>query len=520
MKRTLLVPMAVVAVAALAAAQDYTTDQIDDLGVKYRVFKKLARLPLKLGESHPNLRARYRPDNEGDYIWGSKGRFEWSFDVYEFKPAEAPAPATGEKNSKGEAGARNVERAIEAKFLATTFQEFVTSSKDPDAQSRKFITKAKAVKANRAVGKKLPYEYWEYTDVKKMHNSYEEFDQLWCKCAAVYNVGDRQVALITDMPVKKDKLDPKHLDWAKSMLESLSLLKDKELAVAGEEADGELERWADTSERKEAVGKAKANIAGLDNWGMFTTPNYIVLFSWPKGKEKDFRADAAEIAAEMDRMRALYQEHYPPHDKMKLPYSVMRICSAEDEFHKYSENTGRGVIGWYSPLTKELVLFVGRRDVKSTAFHEGWHQYANAYFGDAVELQRWFDEGTGDFFGAFEWQSGKWSYATSQMRKISIKTLVNTEKFVPLAEIVTWNKDKFYGDNAPDYYAQGYAMVDFLRNGKRSRGRWDPAWGEILETYRRVMLETKNPKKAVETAFAAVDWDKLTKAWVAWVKDY
>ncbi|MEM7202528.1 MAG: hypothetical protein AAF628_19810 [Planctomycetota bacterium] len=529
-----LLPHSLLITATLAvpiASQSYKWNQVDELGIKFQLLDKLERIPLVLGSAHPNLKARYEPADAGDYIWGKHGRFKWNLYVYWFT-GEGNAPMAGPKDgpTTGPQGTPPKKEAKEAKApgrpgrdtneAALAFGDFVTSKADPGHSKRSFVVKGKKVAKNRGVGVKLPYTWWEYTDERTMSNGREAFGQIWYNCAALYEIDGHEVAVIGTMPVKKGKrLASKQLKWLRRMLQSVSLLKDKELNTAKGADDDEVFAHADTQERRDAIHAARKNIGDLDNWDLVTTPNYIVLYSWEKPeKRKQSRKEASRIGAEMDRMRDLYQEYYPPHDGMDMPYSVLRLCSTREEFNKYG-GTGGGVIGWFSPKTKELVLFMGRRDVDTVAFHEGWHQYSNAYFG-GVELQRWFDEGHGDFFGSFAWKGRKWRYATSQMRKIDAKVAVTTEDFVPLEEIVQWHKSKFYGPRAGWYYAQGYAMVDFLRNGNKNRRMWNTEWDDILENYRKAVLETKKPEKAVEMAFEGIDWDAFTKAWTAWVKGY
>jgi len=506
-----------VAFAAPLAAQDYWWDQIDELGIKFRVHKKLKRIPLKLGSSHPNLRARYEPVGPGDFINGRYGAQSWDLRIYEF--AGGDTPTTGANS--GQPTHRRPGRGT-----AETFAEFVrTKGKDPENRGNRVFPDEKRAagkehKKNKAAGERFPYRWWIYRDRVDKTNGVTEFAVWTVKQAAVYDFGTRQIAVVTSMPAKDEKLASKYRKWSSTMVLSLSRLKDSELDGAGD--DEELFEYAQTPERKKAVEAALANVAGLDTWEVFATPHYVVLCSWPakssREKQRKYLAEAHDVADDMNRMRELYQEYYPPYENMNMPYSVLRICSTMSEFRKYSVDAGPNTIGWFSPGTKELVLFAGQSYTKTVAFHEGWHQYADAYFAGAL-LHRWFDEGTGDFFGSFTRKGRRWDYETSKMRKVPIKTLVNTEKIVPLEEIVTWNTDKFYGPNAPDYYAQGYAMIDFLHNAKGRRG-WDKSWDDILENYRTTMLETRSQDKAVKAAFDGVDWDDFTKSWIAWVKGY
>ncbi|MBK8100427.1 MAG: hypothetical protein IPK26_25295 [Planctomycetes bacterium] len=134
-------------------------------------------------------------------------------------------------------------------------------------------------------------------------------------------------------------------------------------------------------------------------------------------------------------------------------------------------------------------------------------------------MHRWFDEGTGEYYGARKKKGGKWSPTTLQSRKPEIVQFIARKTWVPWKEIVTWNKDKFYGPKATEYYSQGYTMIEFLRSGADAMGsKFDPRWSQILDIYRTTMLETKNQKTAVEKAFEGVDWDKLEACWADFVK--
>ncbi len=519
-------PLLLAALATLAlplAAQDYRFDEIADVGVKFKVYRKLERLPLKLGQSSKYQKARYEPGGAGDYIHGRYGAFSWELNIYEFRKSEPVAPAEGEKSDGTDSGPQT------KSSKPVDFRTWVVEAgMDGSNQDRKFLVKGKAVPGR---GKRmLPHTWYEYTDTNKMTNGSESFDQLWYSWAAVYEFPEREIVLVCHVPVKKGtKAERKHETWARTMLTSLALLDDD--GNAEEDVDAERDLHADDDKKKAELEKAKGNIKDLPWWDYFTTPHYIVLYSWPSkhkdNHEKRRKAykNAKDLADDMERMHEMYEEYYPPHEKMLDTYSVMRICADYDEFRKYGD-TGGGTVGWFSPFTKELVFFIAEVYqpglTKAVAFHEGWHQYSDKYFNLEMksELHRWFDEGTGDFFGSHTWTGRKWEYETSKMRKIDIKTIVNTKKHVPWREIVSWNKDKFYGNRASDFYAQGYSMVDFLRNGSRNKSKWDPTWEPILDTYRKVMLEEKDQKKAVEAAFQGVDWDKIEECWLAWVKDY
>jgi len=509
--------------ASAVVCQEFRWERHERLGIQLQVHRKLKRIPLKLGESNPDLVARYEPITPSDYIHGGgHGPLSWDLKIYSFG-SYTDVPLTGPGAEEAQA------KTAEQRALSSqSFADFVSGRDDPDYPKngeRRFPSpdtgRGQQHRANKARGEKLPYRWWEFIDSYKMADYAEVFDQNFYKLAAVYDIGRGEFAVIISIPVQGEVLEQKHRGWAHRMLLSVSRLND---AASGQREvnTDELFRYAETPERKVAVARALDNVSGLTTWGIFTTQRYIVLYSWPSdstlARQRKFFAAASDVADSLNQMALLYDDYYPRYEGMHVPYSILRICATASEFHKYSGTTRAGAIGWYSRRSKELVLFASRHETEAVAFHEGWHQYSDAYF-DGAELHRWFDEGTGDFFGSFRRNGRKWSYGVSKMRKTPLKALVSSKKFVPLDEIVKWSDKRFYGPGAADYYAQSYAIVDFLHRGKRSPG-WDKAWNNILDTYRQALLDTRNADQAVDAAFAGIDWQKFTKSWVAWVKNY
>lgn len=518
--------------SAPTAAQEYGWDRADEAGIEFRVHKKLKRLPLKLGSGDSYLVARYEPIDAGDYIHGKFGPAPWGLKVIQFKKPDATAAAADGKDDpkakEAEGGDKTgtVSAGRKKDEVARNFNDWVhDAGKGP---SQRYVIEAKPFKKNRGKGDKLAYEWWEYTNTMQASYAGQQFEILIYNYAAVYDLGDRIVTLVCDVPIQKEgkkQPDGKYKSIASNMLLSVSAL-DTEDGSDSTVGDARRDQYADTPAKQKALEAAKANIADMigKGWDYFTTPSYIVLYSWDPGRPdkrlKQYKI-SKELADSLEEMRKLYQQFYPPHDKMGSPYSVLRILYDHSQFASYGGTSG-GVVGWFSPTTKELVVFCadslqpGLTD--AVTFHEGWHQYCDSYFG--TELHRWFDEGTGDFFGSYELQGrDKWKYEPSKMRKDSLRRMLNEDSWVRFSEIVTWNKDKFYGGRATDYYAQGYAMIDFFRRGPDKLGRkWNPEWSKILETYRDVALKTKKQKEACEAAFKDADWEGMEKLWLEWVK--
>ena len=62
-------------------------------------------------------------------------------------------------------------------------------------------------------------------------------------------------------------------------------------------------------------------------------------------------------------------------------------------------------------------------------------------------------------------------------------------------------------------------MVDFLRRGNKTP-LWKKEWDNIVPVYVKTAMDTKDQKKAVDAAFAGVDWDEFEKNWVEYVRRF
>jgi len=559
--RLICVAAATLLLATTAAAQKWRTEMVPDCGIQFSAPNRLERLPMKLGSSAVYQRARLQPKDAQDYV---RGQYPWNCDVYSFSKKEQKA-----EDIKLPSGIPKEMEEQLRKMLAgrgrgprhKTFADWLDNQDDIDVKQA-----GKKIKGRNG---KLPYEHWIFT--KPQRWSREGESTMYCE-AAVYDFEDSQTALLIEMPLETKKSKKPKSKWAsiiKKMIKSGEPCKDIE-----DEEDKKRDKYADTPARKAALAKAKANIAGLKGWDYFTQPNYCVFYSWdfekPDTRSKS-RKQAIYYSERLEKMRKLYIESYPldatgtkavmpdpssipdatgpitgadakksrrrsprgrgskDKEKGEVPYSVFRLCATYEQFQKYGGTRG-GVVGWYSPASKELVVFLGGDKMmgagatETVTYHEGWHQFADLYFHPPespkrATLQRWFDEGHGDYFGGHRWGSSGWKYTGSKMRYASCKQMVRKGDYVPFKEIVTWGMRRFYGAKAAYYYAQAFSMIDFLRRGQKSKG-WDPKWGEILEMYRRVVSLKGDATAAVEIAFREFDdaeWTKLEEAWKAWV---
>ncbi len=554
----LLLATATLLLATVTPSQQWRIEMVPDCGIQFSAPNRLERLPMKLGSSAVYQRARLRPKDTQDFV---RSQYPWYCDVYSFskadkKPEEVKLPEGIPEEMK-----EQFRKMLSGRLGGPQHRSFSSW-----LDKRKGITIKQEAKKMRAKTGKLPYEHWIFT-----RDTAPGRPQIYCE-AAVYDFEDSQTAIVIEMPLETTKSKKPKTKWTsiiKKMMKSGAPCEDVD-----DDDNGKRDKYADTPERKAALDKAKANIAGLSGWDYFTQPNYCVFYSWdfekPDTRSKS-KKQAIYYSERLEKMRELYIESYPldatgtkaimpdpssipgatgpitgpgtkkevesttaevaaaKNQKGEVPYSVFRLCATYEQFQKYGGTRG-GVVGWYSPKSKELVVFLGGDKMmgdgatETVTYHEGWHQFADLYFHPPespkrATLQRWFDEGHGDYFGSHRWGSSGWKYTGSKMRYSSCKQMVRQGDYVPFKEIVTWGMRRFYGAKAAYYYAQAFSMIDFLRRGEKSSG-WNPKWGEILEMYRRVVLLKGDAKAAVEIAFREFDdaeWTRLEEAWKAWV---
>ncbi len=508
MKKTYSVSVAFLGLLLLspATAQKTVTKKNMQLGVEYKVPSSLQQIPINPAKDSPHLKDRWSATKKP--LYGKGGSYVWGVKVLKFSPKDLPGSAatTGgdSETPKKPVKPEDIDwlKQMQAMRRFPDFKTFLEKSRE--YRVRNFEVQGKSEKQRG--GDKLIYKYYRWVSGSNRIR--------WIHEAAVYRVGSQEIALLVHYP---EEFKKKLSSTIRKVIRSLKVLK-KIKTAKDKKIKGEQYVDLDPKLRRPLLDKAVLSIKNLKEWDIFATKHFIVLYSAVAKKKAKARAFARHIAARMDEMHDVYEKYFPPHKKMKKWWSVLRICRNRSEFNRYGGTSG-GVIGWFNPLSKELVIFNGKGgfSVETVAYHEGWHQYAHFWFPGA-HLHRWFDEGHGDFFGSMVRKGKKhWVPAKSKMRTATIKSLVATKKFVPLNAIVRWHTDKFYGPGAPNYYAEGWAIVDFLRRGKKT-AFWNKKWDRILPTYIKVALETKDTDKAIEEAFKGVDWVKFQAAWVKYVK--
>ncbi|MBL8728846.1 MAG: hypothetical protein JNM25_10475 [Planctomycetes bacterium] len=556
--------------ASTAVGQAWRIEAVPEAGIEFDAPSRLERLPMQLGDASLYHRARLRPKDDADFV---RAQYYWNCDVYVFSKKES-ADADADLPEDMPAELKEQIKRLMATMGSKrhrSFQSWLDEVKEKQAEL-KVVT---AGKKKRGKSGKLDYAHWVWV----VPDDYGPAGVSYCE-AAVFDFQDKEVALVIEMPLEsKNQKSPKS-KWSNLIDRIIASGRELDPDSAAADSDKKRDKYADTPDKQAALAAAKANIQGLQGWDYFTQPNYIVIYSWDFEKPDErtkAKKDAIFYSERLEKMRELYLGNYPldatgtkaimpdpksipsldgpttgvstaapaqadaggsdggegsepPKEKLgTVRFSVFRLCATYDQFMKYGQSPP-GVVGWFSPSSKELVVFLGgdqmmgKGATETVTYHEGWHQYADFYFDHPERtkhdsLHRWFDEGHGDYFGSFRWGQSGWKYVGSDMRYSDCKQMVRAGDYVPFKEIVHWDVQRFYSGRAPYYYAQAFSMIDFLRRGEKSRG-WDPRWGTALDMYRKVMLVHGDSKLASDTAFFKFtddDWKALEEAWKAWV---
>ncbi len=493
--------MAAAAVAApIAPGQRYRTERIDQLGVELTMYRGLERIPMQLGVRSTYLMARWQPRDEKLYLGTEKHRRSWTVAVLAFtRPTTEPEP-----ERELEPGSRSL-RANRRPFR--DFADFMKRTERNRGREK--------LKSGEPGPARTDYVLWEYV------SSTPEFVGTggggdYFTRACVYDLPERQVVVVIHVPVEKGKGPRgKARDYVRKIPTSLEVVEEEDESAA--KRRDPREKYAVTPAQQKALRAAVENVRDLRNWDYFTTPTHIVLYSWGKDyrRQSDARGYARKLADRVGKALELYQQLFPAYEGFQMPYSVLRVCGDYDTFRSYGHGAPRGVIGWYSRFSKELVMFreteneIRHGSIQDVLYHEGWHQFSHAYFG--VGLHPLFEEGLGDYFAAFRPSGGKWKFKGSPLRKAELSAMVERDDFTELTTLLRYPRFR-----ASKHYAQSYSLMVFVLRGRSLGARPDPAWGEAFEAYWQTVRKTKNSKAALEAAFAQIDVEELEKAWRAW----
>ncbi len=220
-------------------------------------------------------------------------------------------------------------------------------------------------------------------------------------------------------------------------------------------------------------------------WDSLRTDRYLFLFN----AEKDF---VEEMAEQIEAMRNVYEELYPPDEPIEA-VSIVRVCNSREEYMGYGGSSGSG--GYWSSFHKELVFFDMRpRDFTLGVLnHEAFHQYIYYFYGELAP-HSWYNEGHGDYFAGAkmtrtyritEFGDAPAGIARAQSIKNGVRLFKqgkspNEGAAVPLRDLMRFTQREYY-EHGQVNYAAGWSIVHMLREGKLYNDKWKAILPEYLE---------------------------------------
>jgi hypothetical protein len=298
--------------------------------------------------------------------------------------------------------------------------------------------------------------------------------------------------------------------------------------------------------------KARRELA--KGWRAVDTENYLIVHH---SKNETL---INQIAREIEAMRALYAELFPP-SKQLDSLSVVRVCRTKEEYHSYGgpPNTG----GYWHPGNEELVFFdysytmktldkdekraLGGRvltddDSLLVLYHEAFHQYIHYAIGEFAPHD-WFNEGYGDYFSGavIAGNTGRVLRVDPSPWRIHIAKDMceHGEGWVPLEQILQAERSTFYHPaRIRFFYAGAWSFVYFLKNSKEVAAH--AKWSKLLSTYfdtaqreyqdqlaklgsadlaQKQVVGFQVRKSALTKTLEGIDVAELEKVWRQWVVD-
>lgn len=296
-----------------------------------------------------------------------------------------------------------------------------------------------------------------------------------------FQLPDYQIVFVWDFP-SEDKKDLKN--WTKVVEKSMKSfrleLEDVEaVSVSSVNSDSAYE---------DLIQFHQADVEQTPGWQLIETPSKQYLIKTNSDDKKGLR----DVIKRLEASRDLFEQDFPPESPI-TQISVVRICATQKDFNTYGQ-TSDGVAGWFNPRSEELVLYFpqGSADMTmSVMTHEGFHQYCHFLFNRS-EAHRWFDEGHGDYYGAWKMKGSKLAPNDDMKGGLSrtpeIKKMLREGTAAPLSRHIRFNHQDWQkqGPSNVSCYAQSFSIIYFLREGTRGKVSskfWKKEYADILPNY-------------------------------------
>lgn len=455
----LLLPLAP---SAEAQKVDNRYREFPAIGVEFKALKDFSDVPVN--ERLRSLSIVAQMDAvRGPYVKGDGGggtEYPPSLKVYHLEP-EGPVTGDGADEER-----RREERTEAKDFVEQLFGGLLRGIPEPEIDE---FRAGKDIECERAL-----FEAERQTGIPSVGNLPIVVD--------VYTFvhGQGKVVFVWDYPAEKKQ----RKKWEGAVEKSMRSYR----VMKGGANEDEVPEVDSDSSYEDLLKAHQADVDQTPGWRLIETKSrrYLIKTNSEDDKDIDLVLDRLEAS------RDLYEEDFPP-SKAITAVSVVRICATRNDFNTYGQ-TGGGVAGYFNPRSEELVLFFGESGKSMTLSvmaHEAFHQYCHFLF-DRAEAHRWFDEGHGDYYGAWKLKGSRLiqeeDMSGGLARVPELREMLRAGAIKPLSQHIRYNHQQWQtqGPSNVSCYAQSFGLVYFLRMGakrKVSNRYWKDEYAEIIPRY-------------------------------------
>lgn len=292
--------------------------------------------------------------------------------------------------------------------------------------------------------------------------------------------GQGKVVFIWDYPAEKKQ----RKKWEGAIEKSMRSFR----VMKGGATPDDIPEVDSDSSYEDLLKAHQADVDQTPGWRLIETRSRRYLIKTNSDDDKDIDL----VIKRLEKSRDLYEEDFPPTREITA-ISVVRLCATRKDFNTYGQ-TGGGVAGYFNPRSEELVLFFGESGkamTLSVMAHEAFHQYCHFLF-DRAEAHRWFDEGHGDYYGAWKLKGSRLvqeeDMSGGLARVPELREMLRAGAIKPLSDHIRYSHQEWQtqGPSNVSCYAQSFGLVYFLRMGakrKVSNRYWKDEYAGIIPDY-------------------------------------
>ncbi len=223
-------------------------------------------------------------------------------------------------------------------------------------------------------------------------------------------------------------------------------------------------------------------------WIEVSTPNFQIISTMS-------REDASKLAIELERFRAVIAKF--TNDTMSdspIPTQIFAFKRTSD-FQRFTRSSN--IAGWMlAGMRNNLIALADHRGMDSTQIIR--HEYIHFVLNNATTIQypTWYSEGFAEYMSTMEVRDNReLVIGTAQRGRVEA---LNWAPWMPLHQVVAARGlGAFHEDEVPVFYAEAWALVHYLHQGREGNHNVSGEMDRYLE-----LVETgKSDKEAFAEAF-------------------